>query len=72
MKLCWRISIYQGERGRVYLLFDGEWGMEPTGLESTWQGREADRLGFQSSVCCSALLLCSAKGLFSHLGLEGI
>lgn len=61
-----------GKEGEFTLLFAREWGMEPTGLEGTWQGWEVDTLGPQSSIYCSALFPCSAKGLLSHLGLEGI
>ena len=61
-----------GKEGEFTWLFAREWGMEPTGLEGTWQGWEVDTLGLQSSIYCSALLPCSAKGLLSHLGLEGL
>lgn len=61
-----------GKEGEFTLLFAREWGMESTGLESTWQGWEVDTLGLESSIYCSALLQGSAKGLLSHLGLEGI
>ena len=45
-----------GKEGEFTLLFAREWGMESTGLESTWQGWEVDTLGLESSIYCSALL----------------
>lgn len=37
-----------GKEGEFTLLFAREWGMEPTGLEGTWQGWEVDTLGPQA------------------------